>query len=553
MRSLAARRLAALICCALPYTAHAAGHSDPASPESPAPVTDRVEPGDSGRPAPADGPAGMVIVTDASLVSPFERLANAHAKNGLVTRVRTLQSIRDAYPAGRDDAERIRLFLKDARASWGIEFALMGGDEPLIPMRRAYLDQLGFPFPDTAISLPTDQYYACLDGDWNADGDSRWGELPNPATGDPGDDADSVPELCVGRAPVTDAKQAQNFVDKTIHALEHPSKQDPLDVLLIAGGGLVDPTPPQLPLFVHLAEALESLITPLTPASFTRVYRASPYPGAEFLTRESALAALGAGPDLACFLGFGGPGTFALDVAPSLGTIDAEDFLALKNQRSQGHAVFLSAYTTVPARLSVGAGLIRAEHGGCASVLGPTDIELLSIANTYIESYLRKGLPEHAATVGEAMRAALRDPAVPPTFNSTRLTSLGNTLLGDPALPFPAGVAPAAAPAAAAKSGPGAPSSADAAPFRTAVNPNPARAMTEIAFDTPTPGAPLDVSVIDLAGRRVRTLESSAAPTGKRIMNWDLRDERGARVPSGLYFVRISQGSRTKFTRVVVQ
>jgi hypothetical protein len=49
-------------------------------------------------------------------------------------------------------------------------------------------------------------------------------------------------------------------------------------------------------------------------------------------------------------LGFGGPGTFALDFEPSQLTLAAEDFLALRNQRSQGHAVFLSAFTTVPAK-----------------------------------------------------------------------------------------------------------------------------------------------------------------------------------------------------------
>jgi len=548
MRSPLARTLlAACVLCALPFVARAAGRIEPADTGNPAPATgSSAGPGDTGKPAPADGPAGMVIVTDETLVSPFNRLADAHGRNGLVTRVRTLQSIRDAYPAGRDDAERIRMFLEDARANWGIEFALMGGDEPLIPMRRAFIDQLGIPFPDTVISLPTDQYYACLDGNWNADGDGRWGELPNPATGDPGDDADAIPELCVGRAPVTDVKQAQNFVDKTIHALEHPSKRDSLDVLLIAGGGLVDPA--QVPIFVHLAEHLEAQLTPLTTAAFTRVYRAFPYPGAEFLTRESALAALGNGPDLACFFGFGGPGAFALDFEPSLGTLDAEDLLALKNQRSQGSAVFLSAFTTVPGRLSVGAGLLRAEQGGCVSVLGPTDIQLISIANVYMTSYLQKGFADRA-TIGEAMRAALRDPALPPTSNFIRLTSLGNTLLGDPALPFPAGMLPAAVRAAAA----GAAAGVDGAPGRALVTPNPARTMTEITFETSTPGAPLDVAVLDLAGRRVRTLESATAPTGKRILPWDLRDDRGARVPSGLYFVKVSQGSRTKFTRVVVQ
>ena len=549
MRSTLARcLLAALVSCVLPLPVRAAGRSDPAPTEAPTAASGEGALVDVGKPAPADGPAGMVIVTDASLVTTFNRLASAHERNGLVTRVRTLQSIRDAYPAGRDDAERIRMFLKDARADWGIEFALMGGDEPLIPMRRAYIDQLPS-IITTPVLLPTDQYYACLDGDWNADGDDRWGELPNPATGDPGDDADAIPELCVGRAPVTDAKQAQNFVDKTIYALEHPSKPDSLGVLLVAAGSLhPEPFPPGL--FAPAADEIMSTIAALTPATFTRLYRdVITTAGADLLTRTSALAALGGGPDLAVLMGFGGPGLFALDTDPNPETLAAEDFLALKNQRTQGHSVFLSAFTTVPGRLSVGAGLIGAEHGGCVSVLGPTDIELVSISNAYIEKYVQKGLAEHAATIGEAMRAGLRDPAVPPTLNTIRLTSLGNTLLGDPALPFPAGVTPAAARAAAAGTAAG----ADETPGRAVVKPNPARTMTEITFDTPAPGAPLDVSVLDVAGRRVRTLESAAAPTGRRILSWDLRDDRGARVRNGLYFVKVSQGSRSKFTRVVVQ
>jgi hypothetical protein len=445
------------------------------------------------------------------------------------------------------------MFLKDACANWGIEFALMGGDEPLIPMRRAFIDRLPPVFPNPQILLPTDQYYACLNGDWNADGDTLWGEAPNPATGDPGDDADAIPELCVGRAPVTDQKQAQNFVDKTSYALEHTPKPDSLDVLLIAGGGLVDPN--QVPIFVRLAESLSAQIDSLTPADYTRLYRVSPslFPGAELLTRESALAALDDGPDLACFLGFGEPGSFLLDFEPSLGTLDAEDFLALRNQRSQGHAVFLSAFTTVPGRPSVGASLIRADHGGCVSVLGPTDTEFIAVSNAYLGSYLQKGLADRFPTIGEAMRAVLRDPPIPSAFNISRLTTLGNTLLGDPALPFPAGVAPAEAAVAAARSGPTASSSVDAALDRATATPNPARAVTEITVESSTLAAALDVSVLDIAGRLVRTLESDKASAGARKLTWDLRDDRGKRVPNGLYFVKITQGDRSKSMRIVVQ
>ena len=395
------------------------------------------------RPAGGDGPAGMVIVTDSSLVAPFGRLAAAHERIGLVTRVRTLQSIRAAYPQGRDDAERIRLFLKDARAAWGIEYALLGGDEPLIPMRRAWLDRLPLR-TDTGRLLPTDQYYACLDGDWNADGDARWGETPDETSGERGDRADAIPELCVGRAPVADEKQAEVFVAKTVRALARPERHDPLAVLLVAAGSL-DPAPAAVPHFAPFAEEIAARLGALVAAKVTRLYRNEGEGiGANPLTLASARAALRKGADLVFLVGFGGPGSFALDTAGGPETLDAEDLLALGRSRPPGHAIALSAFTTVPARLSVGAALIRAEHGGCVSVLGPSDIGPPLLAAAYIRSYLEQGLARHAATIGEAMREALRTMRCPPARDNVRLATLGNVLLGDPALPFPAGPAPAA-------------------------------------------------------------------------------------------------------------
>ncbi|HXS83751.1 MAG TPA: C25 family cysteine peptidase [Methylomirabilota bacterium] len=568
MKSALARTLLATwICCALPFVSQASGRIEPADTGDPAPATAPDEgPGDVGKPAPADGPAGMVIVTDASLVAQFRRLASTHERLGLVTRLRTLQSIRDAYPAGRDDAERIRLFLKDARANWGIEFAFMGGDEPLIPMRRAYVDQLP-PVTDPVILLPTDQYYACLDGDWNADGDDRWGELPNMVTGDPGDDADVVPELCVGRAPVTTRQQAQEFVDKTVRTLERSMSSDPLDVLLVAGAAL------GTTFFAPQAEAAKALIDSATAASIARLYRyAASWPGAEPLTEESLLAGLETGPELSVLFGSGGPGTFALEANPPLIEVPAEDLLGLENRDSFGHAVALSAYTTQPGILSIGAALVQARRGGSASVLGPTDIEFVGVSNHYIELYLEKGFVEHAATVGEAMRAVLHEPDLVQPFSILRLTALGNTLLGDPALPFPAGTAPpAAAFAKVSASGPGAWLDAGVTTALTARRPafsrpdagrDRARASArldratgslEIAFERPrSAGSLLDVSVIDLSGRRVRQLDRATARAGTGSVSWDLRDADGRRVRPGLYFVRVATGGDQQVVRAVV-
>src|SRR5262249_12990069 len=151
---------------------------------------------------------------------------------------------------------------------------------------------------------------------------------------------------------------------------------------------------------------------------------------------------------------------------------------------------------------------------------GPTDLELINLSNAYLVTYLQKGFLGKS-TIGEAMRAGLRDPAFPPTPGANRLTSLGNTLLGDPALPFPTGVPPSATRAAAAWSGVGEPSSVE---DRTIATPNPAQTETHIVLESLPGGGAIDVSVLDVSGRCVRTLVHDESYLRTRELSWDLRD-----------------------------
>jgi hypothetical protein len=232
--------------------------------------------------------------------------------------------------------------------------------------------------------------------------------------------------------------------------------------------------------------------------------------------------------------------------------VTAEDLLALQGGRDASHVAALSAYTTAPGILSIGTALIRAKHGGSASVLGPSDIEFINISNNYLEDYLVLGLTGDNPTIGEAMRATLRSTVLPTQLDLARLTTLGNNLLGDPALPFPAVTAPAAMrsdlPAGGAAPG------MNATGGRTDVTPNPAHEHARIVFALAAgeAGQSLDVSVLDLAGRRVRTLEHGVAGSGTRELAWDLRDARGARVANGLYFVRTRVGAEARVTRIVI-
>jgi hypothetical protein len=65
-------------------------------------------------------------------------------------------------------------------------------------------------------------------------------------------------------------------------------------------------------------------------------------------------------------------------------------------------------------------------------------------------------------------------------------------------------------------------------------------------------GARVALRVHDLAGRVVRTLVDAAQPPGEHRLAFDGRDDRGARLAPGLYFVRLSRGASQSTRRLVV-
>lgn len=152
-----------------------------------------------------------LVVTNAALAGSFQPLVARKIEEGLTAAIFTTEYIVSHYTGTEtgDLADRVRQFLKDAYTNWNTQWVLLGGDTEIIPMRGVYASVGSY--VDNA--LPTDMYYACLDGTWNGDGDTLWGEA-NDGTG--GGDIDLVAELYIGRAPVSNATEAGNFVTKTI-------------------------------------------------------------------------------------------------------------------------------------------------------------------------------------------------------------------------------------------------------------------------------------------------------------------------------------------------
>ncbi|MGF3554961.1 MAG: C25 family cysteine peptidase [Thermoplasmatota archaeon] len=149
----------------------------------------------------------LLILTTDSLKSGFEPLKQAHDVTGISTVIKTLSDV------GASDLESIRNYIKQAYINWGIEYVLIGGDSNIIPAPILWVSGMDENVTYYEEYMPSDIYYACLDGPFNYDGDNKWGE---PTDGENGGDVDLIAEVYVGRACVDNLADVNNFVTKTI-------------------------------------------------------------------------------------------------------------------------------------------------------------------------------------------------------------------------------------------------------------------------------------------------------------------------------------------------
>jgi hypothetical protein len=85
---------------------------------------------------------------------------------------------------------------------------------------------------------------------------------------------------------------------------------------------------------------------------------------------------------------------------------------------------------------------------------------------------------------------------------------------------------------------------------RFAAGPSPSSGVTRLWAVLPA-RASVDARVTDVSGRLVRSLYSGSLPKGNHELDWDGRDEAGARVPVGLYFVHLRVGATEHTTQVL--
>jgi hypothetical protein len=164
-------------------------------------------------PAGADGPSpsyDYLIVSSTALMPYFQPLIDLKVAEGLTVTTETMTNIVTNY-SGSDHAEKLRNFIRYAHTNWNVQYVLLGGDIEVVPARGTY----GYCNGETQTDMPSDLYYACLDGSWNSNSNSIWGE--------PADNVDLIAEVYVGRAPVSTPAETSNFVAKTVASQTAPS------------------------------------------------------------------------------------------------------------------------------------------------------------------------------------------------------------------------------------------------------------------------------------------------------------------------------------------
>lgn len=152
----------------------------------------------------------FVIITTDELTPAYEKLRDWKIEKGLNCVIKTVNWITQNYP-GSDTPDRIHNFLKSAYENWDTHWALLGGDPKIVPARHAVSKNNYSPF----CAIACDMYYCAINSDWNADGDSLWGEAVV-------DSIDFTPSIWVGRLPGSTIEEANKVVTKTIEYEKTP-------------------------------------------------------------------------------------------------------------------------------------------------------------------------------------------------------------------------------------------------------------------------------------------------------------------------------------------
>lgn len=173
-------------------------------------------------------PFDYIIITRDSLKSSFGPLAKWKTVKGIRTKIITIEEIDSNYNKPTPQL-RIKQCLQDYYNNHGMQYALLGGDETIVPVQYCRAQN-----GNKDILMPTDLFYCNFNNpfDWNANG--------NDSIGEDEDNVNLAPEIFLTRTAIRTSQQANIFVTKILDYEQNPPVENWNNNILMCGSHLTE-------------------------------------------------------------------------------------------------------------------------------------------------------------------------------------------------------------------------------------------------------------------------------------------------------------------------
>ncbi|MGQ9603494.1 MAG: C25 family cysteine peptidase [bacterium] len=224
-----------------------------------------------------------LIICLANHADEYEVLRQWKTRKGVPATIVTIEDALASY-TGRDDPEKLRNCIKDYYLNHSTTWVLMTLSAPKAKIRGCY----GRVGETVDPAIPCDLYFADMDGDWNGDNDSYWGET--------NDNVDLYPDVYVGRITANTGAVCTTVVNKVLTyegVGDYPTDYQ-LDMLFMAE---------YLDEITNAAVLKNKIDTESVPSRFDPITKL--YESSGNLNRDTAIAELNAGKNLVNHAGHG--------------------------------------------------------------------------------------------------------------------------------------------------------------------------------------------------------------------------------------------------------
>jgi hypothetical protein len=428
------------------------------------------------KPSLSGEPVEYLVITPEAFKTTILTLVNWKNLTGTPATVRTVEWILQNYPNGVDEPQRIRSFIRDAYRYWGTKYVLMAGGPAQVPVR--YCRYWSWSVP---LDILTDNYFACLDGEWNADGDQYFGEgrhISEPVN-PIGDQVDFDPEVMIGRVPAQSAEQLNIWVTKYLTYVRAPDLGGYLDRMLLLGEVLFNnqwtrqelqrtpghdfvcgrsPCPSACRLCISLdgaddcvsvvgtltiASQNDPTVVTLTPVELYEYYeywQTHGRPQALLEKRLDVLSQINQGAGFIHHVGHGDKDRMSIGTEAGLdgaGRLVVDDARALTNGARQGIIYAINCTSAAIDYDCVAEGFLFNPNGGAVCYIGSTNLDFPAAASGFQSLWYSKLLIDKYDSIGLAFKETLSQMASHigsngNDENSYRFLSYSLITLGDP-------------------------------------------------------------------------------------------------------------------------